>query len=845
MVEKIPFKVSSRTARLIGRESVATAKGAVIELVKNGYDADSQLSIVYFDNYYANFHDTLTPQEYETLKEKGIDGDLLTVVYQFNPEDNRYTQNKDVAKDVLDKLIVSLKPLTTIYIIDNGDGMTEDVIKNNWMTIGTDNKEINIKTKEGRIKVGAKGIGRFALDKLGEKCEMITFTVEGSSDFSEEKQQALSGYKWTVEWNDFEGASKTIDSVNASLERLENTKYSDYINFINLNSDVFQGINANFSHGTLLKITSSRDIWDDDAISQIFDDLGVLLPPAETNEFKIYLFASNAINEYGKVEGSVCDDYDYKLEAVADDNQQVKIRVYRQEYDLDKFPDKFFENKDVPFTKEDFERGYWETNRSFSELCPGFKDIDHEKVFNDIGRFKFIFYYLKRSARSDDEKNFCYRKCAYNLRKVWLDKYGGIKIFRDDFRVRPYGEKNNSAFDWLGLGAKKAKNPAGVGKKEGGYNVEPENVAGIIKISRIANVNFEDKSSREGLQENKAFNIFKEIIKGLIRVFEDDRSKIARDLAAVNKPSSKEKADKIATDVLRDKENNSNGNPKSSDSTNNHYEALVVLAEAHKQQTEEIDQLREEQKMLMALASGGLMLASFSHELSKLNNILESRYETIKRVLNDRVSPDVFQDLPDRKNPMKLLDKAHATDEKIQNWLQFAIGTVRKDKRKRKNIRISSYLTSLKAIWEPTFIERGIEFDLSKVEDGSIRAFEIDLDSIFHNLFANSIEAFINMRVDRDRVISVTTTFNENSMILEYYDSAEGLSKDIVNPDDIFKPFFTTKRNQSTGEEIGTGLGMWIVKSVVDDNGAEVKLLSPEYGFGIRFIFHIKNEQNG
>jgi len=130
MVEKIPFKVSSRTARLIGRESVATAKGAVIELVKNGYDADSQLSIVYFDNYYANFHDTLTPQEYETLKEKGIDGDLLTVVYQFNPEDNRYTQNKDVAKDVLDKLIVSLKPLTTIYIIDNGDGMTEDVIKN-------------------------------------------------------------------------------------------------------------------------------------------------------------------------------------------------------------------------------------------------------------------------------------------------------------------------------------------------------------------------------------------------------------------------------------------------------------------------------------------------------------------------------------------------------------------------------------------------------------------------------------------------------------------------------------------------------------------------------------------
>ena len=47
---KIPFKVSARTARLIGRENIATSKGAIIELVKNGYDADSKLCIVYFDN---------------------------------------------------------------------------------------------------------------------------------------------------------------------------------------------------------------------------------------------------------------------------------------------------------------------------------------------------------------------------------------------------------------------------------------------------------------------------------------------------------------------------------------------------------------------------------------------------------------------------------------------------------------------------------------------------------------------------------------------------------------------------------------------------------------------------
>jgi hypothetical protein len=78
---KIPFRVSARTARLIGRENIASSKGAIIELVKNGCDADSPLSLIY-----------------------------------FNPE-----------RDCMD-------------IIDSGDGMTQAVIEQHWVTIATDNK---------------------------------------------------------------------------------------------------------------------------------------------------------------------------------------------------------------------------------------------------------------------------------------------------------------------------------------------------------------------------------------------------------------------------------------------------------------------------------------------------------------------------------------------------------------------------------------------------------------------------------------------------------------------------------------------------------------------------------
>ncbi|MGB4774722.1 MAG: ATP-binding protein, partial [Daejeonella sp.] len=116
-MSQIPFSVSARTAQLIGQQNFSTAEGAVIELVKNCYDADAKNSIILFDN---------------------SDTDLTN---------------------------------HSLFIIDNGDGMTETIIRNHWMMIGTDNKEDEFETGSGRVKTGAKGIGRFALDRLGEVAE--------------------------------------------------------------------------------------------------------------------------------------------------------------------------------------------------------------------------------------------------------------------------------------------------------------------------------------------------------------------------------------------------------------------------------------------------------------------------------------------------------------------------------------------------------------------------------------------------------------------------------------------------------------------------------------------------
>lgn len=86
MANRIPFKVSARTARLIGRENVATSKGAIIELVKNGYDADSPFCVVLVDNKYGVYHKELSKLDYKKLLELGCDPNLLSSIYQLDKD---------------------------------------------------------------------------------------------------------------------------------------------------------------------------------------------------------------------------------------------------------------------------------------------------------------------------------------------------------------------------------------------------------------------------------------------------------------------------------------------------------------------------------------------------------------------------------------------------------------------------------------------------------------------------------------------------------------------------------------------------------------------------------------
>jgi signal transduction histidine kinase len=767
-ITQIPFTVSARTARLIGQENFANAEGAIIELVKNSYDADASVCIIIID-----------------------------------PVND------------------------SIRILDNGDGMTEKIIRNQWMTIGTDDKKVNFKTKS-RIKTGAKGIGRFALDRLGKSSVMLTKTLDSES------------LVWDVDWNQFDNSGAVISDIKATLQIGNSDFWGEIIemqNFTGLKEPIIDHWKQ--EKGTLISIDKLKDTWDERATQSLFSNLEILVPPLETNIFQLFLYSTLEPEKYGKVLPTLCDDYDYKVSATVNDSQSVSIKVSRNELnfgDLKRIG--FFEKSKLnepQYQFSIFEKGEFEITTKLESLIAGYKGIDKNNNLSKIGAFTFSFYFMKRGGGQEKDEEvgkYPYKTVNYSNRTSWLDKFGGIKIFRDNFRVRPYGETKSSSFDWLDLGKRALSNPT---VTRPGYRVRPQQVYGIVNISRIDNINFEDKSSREGLQENDTFTLFKEILKSVIEIFEQDRNQIMMTLKKIydennKKAKAKEEADRIIKNK-KDKKSDSDSSDPSVDK-----DTLINAIEAYK---EDIEELQDEQKILRVLASAGLIVTSFAHEFRNHTDSILPRTEELKNVLLQVIDINKLKELPDFFDPYVMLSDMRKQDERLKSWLDFSISSVRKDKRTRRIINMVTYIKGLEKIWSPLLSRRNIKLTIDKWKftEVNFRGHEIDLDGIFNNLITNSVDAYKRKDSGDLRELKLSFAFNPletNGINVVYQDFGPGLLEEITEPNKIFQPFFTTKRDDKTGEKIGTGLGMWIVKSTIDEYNGDVEILQARPNFKIK-----------
>ena len=141
-------------------------------------------------------------------------------------------------------------------------------------------------------------------------------------------------------------------------------------------------------------------------------------------------------------------------------------------------------------------------------------------------------YFNKITASKDDTNKFFYKDIKG--RKNFTKEFGGIKLYRDHFRVRPYGEYGGNDFDWLELAARVRRSPAGLGHLTGKWRVASEQIIGLVEISR-ENKNLEDAANRNGIQEGEGLKQLKRVLLTVIHEFEQDRQYIGRKLAQYKK----------------------------------------------------------------------------------------------------------------------------------------------------------------------------------------------------------------------------------------------------------------------------------------------------------------------
>ena len=162
------------------------------------------------------------------------------------------------------------------------------------------------------------------------------------------------GYKWTVNWGDFEekinGRNVNINEVYAILNKIEGSNYIKELFKEITNKEVLtklEEIKKNekqnydkIENGTALIIKNLRDSWDDNYVNKVFQTLELLNPPEGLNKINIWLFSGEYVDKYGLVDNEEFKDYDYKLVATYKKNNvdnidyNVKIKIHRNEFDF-------------------------------------------------------------------------------------------------------------------------------------------------------------------------------------------------------------------------------------------------------------------------------------------------------------------------------------------------------------------------------------------------------------------------------------------------------------------------------------------------------------------------------
>ncbi|PIF45948.1 histidine kinase/DNA gyrase B/HSP90-like ATPase [Chryseobacterium sp. 52] len=703
------FKPKAHILILLGEELIKSSVMAIYELIKNSYDADSKGVLVKFNDI------------------------------------------EDIEK-------------ATITITDSGTGITKEVLENVWFEPGTDfRKPIGTdgirKIKRSpmfwRIPMGEKGVGRFAVHKLGHTINLVSRPAKVNLD---EHGKAISvnilDYEVCVEidWRKF-SQGKYLEDVKINWS-------------VKTNPDHFLFKN---SHGTKITIGNLKEPWTRGMARQLKrHTMSMLSPKNDLNKFNINLdFGNWWLNDFPNI-NEVLESAPYKLIALVDENFELTF-----EYKFNLKNNIKIGSRNISSKSNDLQSKQKYQWNIKGTLRPYYKEFLLEKEYNKEEMEKLLFQYDSDSFKipfgSLMIELYSYDLDSLSLRdyttspsfiKNTLKDHSGIKVFKQDLRIFDYGDPGN---DWLGLDIKRVNNKT--------WFSNNQNI-GYIYLDDETSSSLIEKTNREGFINNDSYDFFIILLEFVLDEFRSERLSDREKWLKFNKKGS--------DNSLEQQFSNFKEIVNNTDFTNEEKKLQILL------EAEKIEERYTKDKETLLIPAGVGMTASFAmHEIEKLvPRMEESVMET--PINTATIKSQVFE-LKDyvegilsvvKRGGDKLISLKDSIEQAIKNY----------------SIRLENYKITI-----------SLDYDAN---NENIKCDKRLLVTILMNLIDNSIY-WLDTVYKVDKGIFIKTESTEKGISILFVDNGPGFKDNI---EDIVRPFFTRK-------EGGIGIGMYLIDTVMMNYG--------------------------
>lgn len=713
---RLRFKPRARIIRAIGDQLISGPEAAVIELVKNAYDADaSRVAIVF------------TPP--------------------LRVGEGRIT------------------------VTDDGHGMRLSDILDKWMEPATATKVVDRHSLSGRrTMMGSKGIGRFAAAKLGSR-----MVLRSTSETDGKRDEFIVG---EIDWSQFTGETYLSDIAIDFLSQPTTDPT-----------------------GTELEILGLNEPWSKERMERLLLELRRLISPIEASaaedEFKIYLDLSACTVENAGFDGRAL------VNGASDaprGSAPFEVTPFPLVTSCDYEVEGIFDSAGKFTGSMQIRRA----RRAPTPIDLTLPILEDEEDCGPVGIKFFIFDREAEALKQNMAQAGLGVMSVVDARRI-LDNVAGIAVYRDGFRVRPYGDLET---DWLTLDRERIQDPS--------LRLGHNQIAGYVTVEGQGTGNLVERSSREGFEDNGAYRRLQRLLRTLLAQVIEPRRKIFREDAGLSRrrATSFQEVQELAG--LKRVRQLISGLPEDEQAA-----AYKVVDQESLALSNRISILEDRQRVLEEKSSLGNIIGEVLHEGTPPAGYIATTSVRLQRLWHDVVSGGVRADAARNEFPGKL-HLMKESGERLSALFELLRPLAGGKRGAPKFFRPIDPIAGARDLYSAQGIPIHIHNGAGVPE---VVGYPEDLSTAMVNLLGNAIY-WLEQSATGDPRVDVRLSWTATEVLIEIEDNGPGVPSEFISR--LFDVGFTLKPR-------GTGLGLNIAREALGRSDAKLGF-DPEFGEGARFL---------